>query len=281
MRLVLLLTASLFLFSQSLNAQDAPGRDTTWTPLAPGAISTPDATETSPSVTADGQTMMFARTTNWTDKVPYLATRDGDGWTVQRLPFADTLYNAAIVPDGSAAIFKRNETENGEDVSRAYRVERTENGWGEPREIESLFNINAGYFQPMNDGTLYFFARSPRPGIYVSTPDDTGTYGAPTWLSDAVSPDGTTSFDVLVHPDEDRLIITRAGIPDGREDELGPRGFFYYEKRGDAWTSVKRLPLPYGWGATALPDGRFLFVDAGDLHTVPFESLGIDWTGGF
>jgi len=256
---------------------DPPAADTTWQPFAPGVISLPAIRETSPSISADGQTMAFARTSNWRDKVPYIATRSGDAWTVAEAPFADTLYNVALAPDGQSAFFKAYEVQDGEEVSRAYRVERTEDGWGAPRNLPSLAGINAGYFCPMADGTLYFFARTPRPGIYVATPDGNGGYGAPQWLSDAVSPEGTTSFDVLMHLDEDRLIITRAGIPDDRADALGPRGFYLYRRTADGWQETKRLDLPYGWGATVLPDGRFLFVDAGDLQTVPLTALGVDW----
>ena len=260
-------------------AQDDPPTiaDTTWQAFAPGVISLPDIRETSPSVSADGQTMAFARTTNWRDKAPYIATRSGDGWNVVKAPFADTLYNLALAPDGQSAFFKAYEMQDSEEVSRAYRVDRTVGGWGAPQHLPSLFNINAGYFCPMADGTLYFFARTPRPGIYVATPDGEGGYGAPQWLSDAVSPEGATSFDVFMHPDEDRLTITRAGIPDDRADELGPRGFYLYRRTTEGWQEVRRLDLPYGWGATVLPDGRFLFVDAGDLQTVPLATLGIDW----
>jgi len=260
-------------------AQDDPPTvtDTTWQTFAPGAVSLPDIRETSPSVSADGQTMLFARTENWRDKVPYVATRSGDSWDLVEAPFADTLYNVALAPDGQSAFFKTYEMQDGEEVSRAYRVDRTANGWGMPQRLPSLFNTNAGYFCPMADGTLYFFARTPRPGIYVAEPDGEGSYGAPQWLSDAVSPEGTTSFDVLIHPDEDRLVITRAGIPDDRTDALGPRGFYLYRRTADGWREVQRLDLPYGWGATVLPDGRFLFVDAGDLQTVPLAVLGIDW----
>jgi hypothetical protein len=257
---------------------DAPViADTTWQPFAPGVISLPDIRETSPSVSADGQTMAFARTSNWRDKVPHIATRSGDGWTVVEAPFADTLYNVALAPDGQSAFFKAYEMQDGEEVSRTYRVARTADGWGTPQSLPSLFNINAGYFCPMADGTLYFFARTPQPGIYLAEPDGNGDYGAPQWLSDVVSPEGTTSFDVLMHPDEDRLIITRASIPDDRADALGPRGFYLYRRTADGWREVQRLDLPYGWGATVLPDGRFLFVDAGDLQTVPLAALGIDW----
>ena len=274
----LLLTALLLALVAPAAAQTAAAPpDTTWTVFEPGTISRPDIRETSPSLTADGQTMVFARTTSWTDKGPYIATRQGDGWSVQKAPFADTLYNLAIAPDGQSIFFKKNQTQDGTEVSRAYRVDRTADGWGPPQNLPSLFDINAGYFCPMADGTLYFFARSPRPGIYRIEPDEEGDYTEPQWVSDAVSPEGTTSFDVLVHPDEDRLVITRAGIPDDRADALGPRGLFYYRRTEEGWREERRLDLPYGWGATVGPDGRFLFVDAGDLQTVPLSTLGVEW----
>jgi hypothetical protein len=257
-----------------------PPPDTTWTVFEPGTISRPDIRETSPSITADGQTMVFARTDNWTDKVPYIATRHGDGWSVRKAPFADTLYNLAVAPDGQSIFFKKDETEDGEEVSRAYRVQRTNDGWDAPQRLPTLFNTDAGYFCPMADGTLYFFGRiGDKKGIYRTEPDGTGGYGPPQWVSDPVSPAGTTSFDVLVHPDENRLIITRAGLSDEEAPTLGPRGFFYYERTDEGWQEEKRLALPYGWGATVLPDGRLLFVDAGDLQTVPLSILGIDWPG--
>jgi hypothetical protein len=275
----LLLTALLLALVPPAVAQTdaAAPPDTTWTVFEPGTISRPDIRETSPSITADGQTMVFARTAGWTDKVPYIATWRGDGWHVQKAPFTDTLYNLAVAPDGRSIFFKKNEMKDGTEVSRAYRVDRTADGWGPPRNLPSLFDINAGYFCPMADGTLYFFARSPRPGIYRAEPDGAAGYTEPQWVSDAVSPEGTTSFDVLVHPDDDRLIVTRAGLSDEQEAELGPRGFFYYERTDEGWRERKRLDLPYAWGATVGPDGRFLFVDAGDLQTVPLSTLGVEW----
>jgi len=271
------LLVALLLVAVPAAAQDKPAPDITWQVFEPGVVSQPDIGETSPSITTDGELMVFARTENWNDKVPYIATRNGDSWSVQKAPFADTLYNLAISPDGESIFFKKNETQDGEDVSRAYCVDRTEDGWGTPQNLSVLYNIHAGYFCPMADGTLYFFARSPRPGIYRTEPDGSGSYEEPTWVSDAVSPEGTTSFDVLVHPDEDRLIITRAGLSDEQESTMGPRGFFYYRRTDEGWQAEKRLNLPYGWGATVLPDGRFLFVDAGDLQTVSLFTLGIDW----
>jgi Tol biopolymer transport system component len=105
----LLLTALLLALAPPAVAQTdaAAPPDTTWTVFEPGVISTPEGTETSPSITADGQTMVFARTAGWTDKGPYIATRQGDGWRVQKAPFTDTLYNLAVAPDGQSISSRR------------------------------------------------------------------------------------------------------------------------------------------------------------------------------
>lgn len=84
------------------------------------------------------------------------------------------------------------------------------------------------------------------------------------------------SFDVWMHPSEAWLVTTSAGSSGDHPDELGPRGLFLYRRSADGWRAERRLDLPYGWGATVLPDGRFLFVDAGDLQTVPLSALGLD-----
>ena len=245
--------------------------------FAPGLISLDSIRETSPSVTADGKTLVFARTESWKPKVPYIARYGNEQWQVEHLNITDTLYNLSITPDGQHIIFKKYEMSGEEEVSKAYVVDRQGDGWSEPTEVNNLYNTNAGYFNPQPDGSLYFYARAPRPGIYYSKPDEQDIYTRPQWLSDAVSPEGTTSFDVLVHPEGDQLIITRAGKLEGENADLAPRGYYYYQRTDQGWEEVKRLPLPYGWGATVLPDGRFLFVEEGDLQTVRLSELGIQW----
>lgn len=245
--------------------------------FVPGVISLDSIRETSPSVTADGKTLVFARTASWKPKVPYIAHYENDQWQVERLSITDTLYNLAITPDGQRIIFKKYEMLAEEEISKTYVVNRKGDGWSEPVEVNNLYNINAGYFNPQPDGSLYFYARAPRPGIYYSEPDGQAIYTRPQWLSDAVSPEGTTSFDVLVHLEGDQLIITRAGKLEGEKADLGPRGYYYYQRTPDGWQPVKRLPLPYGWGATVLPNGRFLFVEEGDLQTISLSELGIQW----
>ena len=255
-----------------------------WEPFEPGVVSLPGVRETSPSISADGQTLLFARTTDCEDKVPYLATLEGDGWRVERAAFADTVYNAALAPDGRTVFFQTHErvprASGGSDgdslVFRAFRSKRTVSGWAEPGELSTLAGLDAGYFSVAPDGSLTLFAWQPRGGLYRAEPDGAGGYGDPVWLGDALAPNGATSFDALVHPDGDRLVVTR-DVPEARRGALGESGFYLYRLVDGAWTEDRRLPLPYGWGATVLPDERFLFVLDGDLQTVPLTALGLDW----
>lgn len=272
--LLYFISYAAFAFAQSENSDNHVAYEV----FAPGSISSEAYGESSANFTADGKTMVFARYDKWKPKVPYIAHyRDGE-WEAERLPITDTLYNLAITPDGERIIFKKYEQLDGEEISKTYVVDKDGDQWGQPLEVPALYNINAGYFKPMADGTLYYFGRKPRPGVYVVQPDEETIYGEPEFLSDNVTPEHTTSFDVFVHPDHDRLIITRAGLSGETEEKYGPRGFYYYEKQGDEWQEIKRLPLPYGWGGTVLPDGKhFLFVKNLDLQVVPMAELGIDW----
>ncbi|MEM0961111.1 MAG: hypothetical protein AAGK21_01065 [Bacteroidota bacterium] len=266
------LAVALLLTPLAVLAQDAPSSSV----FEPGVVSLPGIDETSPSVSQDGQTLLFARTDGWEDKVPFLAVREAHGWRVERATFADTVYNAALSPDGQTAFFQVRQPAGDSTVDRVYRSDRTGDGWTEPVELPTLAGRGAGYISVVPDGTLYLFASRPRPGIYRAEPAGDGRYGNPVWLGDAVSPEGATSFDALVHPDEDRLIISRY-VDDSEREDLGESGFYLYRRAGDGWTEVRRLDLPYGWGATVLPDGRFLFVADGDLQTVPLAEIGVDW----
>ena len=251
-----------------------------WTAFEPGVVSLPGVREASPSVSADGRTLLFARTDGWDRKVPYLATRDGDGWRVERAAFADTVYNAALAPDGRTAFFQTHDRVVGVDgdslVTRVFRSARAASGWSRPDELPALAGLDAGYVSVVPDGTLYLFAWRPRGGVYRAEPDGRGGYGDPVWLGDALAPEGATSFDALVHPDEDRLVVSR-DVPASQRGDLGESGFYLYRLLSGEWVEDRRLDLPYGWGATVLPDGRFLFVLDGDLQTVALSALGLDW----
>ncbi|MEM9723068.1 MAG: hypothetical protein AAGA10_27620 [Bacteroidota bacterium] len=232
--------------------------------------------ETSPSFTGDGQTIVFARYEDWAKKVPFIAYFVDGRWKEERLSFVDTLYNLAISPNGSRIIYKTVEEKDGKEISHCFVVDKLPGAWSTPLEIKSLYNIHAGYFHLMKDGTLYFFARSPKSGIYYSGPDETLTFGSPQWLSDAVSLENSDSFDICMHPDSNKLIVTQY-YSEKKFPERGEIGMYYYEKIGDDWKRIKRLPLDYAWGASVTPDNKFVFVRKGTIQYVLIENLGIRW----
>ena len=232
--------------------------------------------ETSPSFTADGKTMVFARYQDWVKKVPYMAEYQQGKWVKERLNFVDTLYNLAISPDGKRIVYKTFEFLPEEEITHTFIVDKKGSSWGKPREVKNLYNLNAGYFQIGDDGTLFMFAREPRRGIFYSKPHPTDHYTRPVWLSDDVGLEGSDSFDVLMHPEGDRLIVTQA-YSTKKWPERGPIGLYYYEKRNGDWERIKRLPLAYAWGASITPDGKFVFVRNGNIQYVKINDLDIPW----
>jgi len=87
-----------------------------------------------------------------------------------------------------------------------------------------------------------------------------------------------TSFDICMHPDEDKFIYGEYFSDEEFEAGKGSRGFYLYRKTAEGWDKGEFIEeLPYGWGATVTPDEDLIFVDAGDLQMVPLEALGIEW----
>lgn len=255
--------------------------------FAPGVISSPDSSESSPSVTADGRTMVFTRYANYGEQVPYMATHASGEWRVERLSFAEVVYNLAISPDGEMIVYATPRARDGDDEAprRVYRVLRRADGsWGEPVEHPELRSTNAGYFDLESDGSLYLYARPgatgddptwPR-GIYRTELRADGGYRPIAFVGRAVSPEGSNTFDVEVVDDGRQLLTTRGGIPPDEVAPWGRRGVWLHRRTDDGWDDGRRLPLPYAWGATVLPDGRLLFVDQGDLRVVDLPANPVD-----
>jgi hypothetical protein len=232
--------------------------------------------ETSPSFTSDGNTMVLARYKEWERKVPYIAYREDRFWRKERLSFVDTLYNLAISPSGERIVYKVFDKVAGEKVSRVFLVDKKGHQWGEPKEVRKLFNLNAGYFHISPDNTLFFFARSPKTGIYMSRPKGKNLYSKPRWLGEALSLPDSDSFDVFVHPQKHKLIVSQY-YDEEKYPELGEVGLYFYEKTGKTWIRKNRLPLSYGWGPCITPDRKFVFVRKGGIQYISLDDLGISW----
>ena len=229
----------------------------------------------SPSITADGKTIVFALYENWQKKVPYLAQFKNGEWQKERLEFVDTLYNLAISPDGQTIIYT---SKNGSlhNVSQStYSVEKENGTWGTPKELKTLSSMDAGYFQLLENSFLFFYASTPREGIYFSVLDEYGEYSSPQWFSDIVNLKNTTSFDVLMHPDGDRLLVSQY-YDEKEHPELGEPGLYFYALENSEWVRKKRVPIEYCWGANITPDGKLISVLDGKIQFIPIEKAGIE-----
>lgn len=232
--------------------------------------------EASPSFTADGKTMAFVRYSDWMKKVPYIAHLKDGKWEKEKLNFVEYLYNMAISPDGNRIIYKTFEEKNKEEITRVFVVDKQGDSWSNPVEVTNLFNVHAGYFQILNDGTLLMFARVPRNGIYVSKPRKKGFYSKPKWLSDVVGLPKSDSFDVFMNEDQDRLIVSQT-YSQKKYPERGEIGLYYYKKEGTDWKRISRIPLGYAWGQCITPDNQFVFIRNGNIQKIPLKQLNIDW----
>jgi len=278
MRKISLITLITILAISNLHAQD----EKIYQVFEPGVISLEGISEGSPSITADGQTIVFVRYQSYGDKVPYIANKVEGSWEVKRLNFIDTLYNLAISPDGQRIVFKtRNRpTPDADRVNNAYRVDRNDDGsWGEPVKMQPNLK-DAGYFRIANDGTLYLFINAsegtPR-GIFTSELKDDGSYTDPVWLSDAVSPFPSVTYSPVINAAEDLIIVNRAGLNDEEQEKFGEKGLYIHKKYDYQWDTGTRLDLPYSWYSMITPDEQIVFVDNGDLYVADVDDLGIEW----
>ena len=220
--------------------------------VAPGVLSTP-ADEVAASFAPDGKDVFFTlRTPSTTQPRLVLceAHFEHGRWTAPEVvPFSgrfdDT--NARLSPDGRKLYFASLRPVDGK-VQKDFdlwMVERTAEGWSEPRRLPAPINTpaNETAISEAADGTLYFV--SDREGghggldIYRLRRDGSGYAAAAENLGDRVN----SAFDELqpfVAPDQSLLFFTATGRP-----EIAVTGGNPYP-RGDIYVSVAQSD---GWGA--------------------------------
>ena len=231
--------------------------------LGPGMVST-DRAETSPSMTADGRTLVFARyDDDWYTKEPFMAELGDDGWTVRPLPELGVVYNVSISPDGGTLIYATRT----DDARTTYRVTRVGDGWSESEDLTAAFGIAGTYNAMTDNGDLYFFNPDGADGlgIYHATVKGSGfATPRPVFIPDSGEP-----FDAFVAPDGSDMIVTMcfdAACRSGEEN-----GFWWVSLPGSGEAS--KLPnLPYGWGAQPAPAlGLFIYTDGSDILALPLD----------
>jgi len=216
-------------------------------------------------------------------KIYYMQRIDSTWYGPQAAPFCE-IYNylyPVLSPDGRRILFTSDHPtgQSNERLSRGegeiWMVERTADGWAEPRHLDS--NINIGRRNSCGsmaaNGNLYFTARrNDNPAdIYCSEFID-GIYTAPKSIVEIESP--APDHCPFTAPDESYIIFSsfRGGL--GRSDL-----FISFRKNDGGWSE----PVNLGPGINSpykdeypyvTPDGLYLFFNSNrpsSLNQRPIE----------
>lgn len=208
--------------------------------LGPG-INTADP-EYFPTLTVDGQTMLFTRLV--TDERVQNPNKKQEDFFVSNLsgnrvwekafpmpPSINTVQNEGaptISADGRSLIFvacamndagEYGENRQGKGSCDLFITKRLGNRWSNPENLPGFVNTNKWESQPSlsADGKTLYFIRGLKNSkqqndadIFVSTLLDDGRWGAPTRLPNTINTDQTEE-SVLIHPDGKTLYFSSRG----------------------------------------------------------------------
>ena len=237
--------------------------------FAEGTISTADM-ELNAAFTPDGTTLYFTkRTPKYQFWAILVSTYKKGAWSTPEVaPFSGQYgdFDPFVSPDGSKLFWSSRRPVEGQQPGGfdIWMVERTANGWGNPKALGAPVNSDAPEYYPSvsSNGTLYF--SSVRPGgagqldIYRSRFVD-GKYTDPESLGDSVN-SKFTDGDPYIAPDESYLIFVSYGRPEGRGD-----GDLYISRNvGGAWSKAQNLGPTINSSALDFcpivsPNGKYLF----------------------
>ncbi|MBT8397725.1 MAG: hypothetical protein HKO65_05810 [Gemmatimonadetes bacterium] len=233
-------------------------------PFLPGLVST-EGSETSPSFSADGQVMVFARYgDDWYRKNPFIAFRETGGWRVEALEGMGQVYNLTLSPDGKAIFFATN-TEAGERA--LFRIELSGGEWSEPENLSEVHGVVGTYPSLTEAGDLFIFDAGGEAGagIFLARKDGEGFRASePVFV-----PEGGTTFDAFAEGLSGMLLVSRC-VDDICESN-GPNGIWeLHLDDGVVMSAGKIQGLPYAWGVQPVEAlGIMVFTDGEDILSVP------------
>lgn len=239
--------------------------------FAPGIISTLNSVEHGfPSFSPDGDEV-FWQTNRFLDggekrTVLGMSMRRIHGeWTAPRISPYDG--GPVVSPDGKRLYFLPVGAEKLGDKNGPYYVEKTGQGWSEPKclgllarfpELKYIYNQSIAL-----NGTLYFIGHAPglesknKFGIYRAKLIH-GEYAKPELLPSRINAPGALNWTPFIAPDESYLLFSSDRIN-------AQQGLFLSFRQPDgSWTEAVSLGAAINtrWGArfpAVSPDGKYLF----------------------
>jgi Tol biopolymer transport system component len=141
-------------------------------------------------------------------------------------------------------------------------VERTETGWGEPKNLGPILNSEKNDLYPTlsKSGDLYFASnRDEGWDIYISKYEK-GEYASPIKLSNAINSE-FGDWDAYLAPDESYMLFGSNGRSDGYgESDL----YISFKKEDGTWTKSENMGSPINTfyrevDPVVSPDGKYIF----------------------
>ena len=219
-------------------------------PLGEG-INTPHSLEYFPSLSVDGQRMIFTRRVNKRQEDFYQSDRlpDGSWSTASPLTGVNTPMNEGaqtITADGNYLIFTGCGRGDGIGSCDLYFSERIGDRWSEAQNLGPAVNTRASESQPSlsQDGTLLFFASNRDGGlggddIYVSGRQPDGRWSRPMNLGKTVNTSGNDRYPFWA-ADNKTLYFTSTG----RKGMGGADLFMTSVDENNNWQERKNLGYP-------------------------------------
>ncbi|MCK6694611.1 MAG: OmpA family protein [Thermoanaerobaculia bacterium] len=235
-----------------LFAMEAVKNPVPFDPLSVGNGVNSDSDEYLPSLTADGNTMIFTRRDDY-DENFYSSTRQPDGtWgKAEYLEGVNTTQNEGaqtISADGSWLVFtacnRRNDGSQGS--CDLYWSQLKNDTWTKPTPFSNAINSVDWDAQPSisPDGKTLFFS-STRPGgqggkdLWFTTRLPGGKWTTPENLGAGINTRGEEQTPFL-HPDGQTLYFTSDGLPGMGENDL----YFVRKNQDGAWGTPQNLGYP-------------------------------------
>jgi len=255
--------------------------------FAPGIVSTGLFTR-DVAIAPDGKEIYFCVAIGNYTYSTMLYTREVNGlWLKPEIvPFSGGPgvmdFEPAFSSDGSKLFFLSNRPDGDEAMGDQdiWVVERSNNAWGEPRNLGEPVNTDGGEFFPSltQDGTLYFSRNAKGSGqnqVYRSRWSE-GTFQEPELLPVQVNC-GTNRFNAFVSPNESYMIVPAVGMADAFD---GVDYYLVFRSQDDQWSEPINMGAPVNqdnarsWSPYVSPDGEYFFF----MATRSTEIEAAEWT---
>ncbi|TFH21941.1 MAG: hypothetical protein E4H10_14580 [Bacteroidia bacterium] len=255
--------------------------------FAPGVVSTGMFTR-DVAISPDGKEIFFCVAIGNYTYSTILFTREVNGlWMKPEIvPFSGGPgvmdFEPALSADGSKLFFLSTRPDGEEPVGDQdiWVVERSTEGWGEPRNLGEPVNSDGGEFFPSltQDGTIYFTHNDKGSGLnqVFRSRWAEGAFQEPELLPEQVNC-GTNRFNAFVSPDESYMVVPAVGMEDAFD---GVDYYIVFRNQDERWSEPINMGAHInqdnarGWSPYVSPGGKYFFFMA--TRTTEIEST--DWT---